>query len=54
MARIQIFLSAAVDPGFTGSSIVNTATVSSPTAEPAPQPGIPDGRTSSATTAVTA
>jgi len=54
VARIQIFLSAAIDPGFTGSSIVNTATVSSPTAEPNPQPGIPDGRTSTATTAVTA
>ncbi len=54
VARIQVFVAAAVDPGFDGSSIVNTATVVSPTAEPDPQPGIPDGRTASATTAITA
>jgi len=54
VARIQVFVAAAVDPGFEGSSIVNTATAASPTAEPDPQPGIPDGRTASATTAITA
>ena len=54
VARIQVFLTAAVDPGFTGTLLVNTATVTSPTAEPDPQPGSPDGRTSTATTTVTA
>ena len=54
IARIQVFVAAAVDPGFTGDTIANTATVSSGTPEPDPQPEVPDGRSSTATTAVTA
>ena len=51
VARIQIFITGSVDPGFSGASIANTATVTSPTAEPNPDTQ-PDGRSSTATTAV--
>ncbi len=50
-ARIQINVSGAIDPGFTGSELVNHAAVESTT--PEPDPSQPDTRTATWTTSVT-
>ncbi len=55
-ARITLFVTGTVDPASTATSLTNTATVASSTPEPNPNPDPhqPDGRSSTATTKVSA